>query len=271
MPVLPTTVDSRSEAFTANRAGMLERLAEIDGLLAKARAGGGEGPVARHKARGKLLARERIELLLDRDAPFLELSPLAGWGTEFPLGGSVVTGIGVVSGVECVLSANDPTVRGGAANPYTLAKTLRALDIAGKNRLPLLNLVESAGADLSRQAEVFMAGGQLFRDLTRLSAAGIPTLALVFGSSTAGGAYIPGMCDYPVMVRGRAQVFLGGPPLVKMATGEDSDEESLGGAEMHARVSGLADFLAADEADACRIGRDIVASLRWRKLGPGPT
>jgi acetyl-CoA carboxylase carboxyltransferase component len=270
MPTLPTRVDPRSPSYAANRAGMLERLAEIDSLLARARAGGGEASVARHRGRGKLLARERVELLLDRDAPFLELSPLAAWGTDYPVGASVVTGIGVVSGVECVLSANDPTVRGGAANPYTLAKTLRAMEIAAKNRLPLLNLVESSGADLARQAEVFIAGGQLFRDLTRLSAAGVPTLALVFGSSTAGGAYIPGMCDYTVMVRRRAQVFLGGPPLVKMATGEDSDEESLGGAEMHAEVSGLADFLAEDETDAGRIGRAIVAGLRWRKLGPGP-
>ncbi len=269
-PVLPTRVDRDSDGFRRNREAMLARLGENDALLAQSRAGGGEAYVARHRARGKLLARERIDLLLDPDAPFLELSPLAANGTEYATGASVVTGIGVVEGVECVLIANDPTVRGGASNPYTLAKSLRAMEVARANRLPLVNLVESAGADLPRQSEIFIPGGAMFRNLTRLSAAGIPTIALVFGSSTAGGAYIPAMCDHVVMVEGGAKVFLGGPPLVKMATGEDADEEELGGAAMHARVSGLADHLATDERDACRLGRRIVASLRWTKLGPGP-
>jgi acetyl-CoA carboxylase carboxyltransferase component len=250
---------------------MLERLAQIDGLLAQARAGGGPRYVERHRARGKMMPRERLELLLDRDAPFLELSPLAAWGTEYPVGASIVTGIGVVSGVECVVVANDPTVRGGATNTYTLDKTLRAMDVALKNRLPLVSLVESAGADLGNQAQIFMRGGAVFRNSTRLSAEGIPTVALVFGNSTAGGAYIPGMCDHVVMVRGGAKVFLGGPPLVKMATGEDADEEELGGAEMHSRVSGLSDYLAQDERDALRLGRQVVGGLRWRKLGPGPS
>jgi acyl-CoA carboxylase subunit beta len=270
MPVLPTRVDPSAPAFQANRAGMLERLQELDRLLAQARAGGGARYVDRHRARGKMLPRERIELLLDRDAPFLELSPLAAWGTEYAVGASVVTGIGVVSGVECVVVANDPTVRGGATNTYTLDRTLRAMDVALKNRLPLISLVESAGADLGAQAQIFVRGGAVFRNSTRLSAEGIPTIALVFGSSTAGGAYIPGMCDYVVMVRGGAKVFLGGPPLVKMATGEDADEEELGGADMHARVSGLSDFLAEGEHDALRLGRQIVKGLRWRKQGPGP-
>ena len=270
MAVLQTHVDRASPAFVRNREGQLARLAEIDALLAKARAGGGEKYVARHKARGKLLPRERIERLLDRDAPFLELSPLAANGTEYEVGAAVVSGVGVVSGVECVISANDPTVRGGATNPFTLTKTLRAMEIARRNRLPLINLVESGGADLGRQAEIFMPGGAVFKNLTQLSAAGIPTIALVFGNSTAGGAYLPGMCDYAVMVRGGAKVFLGGPPLVKMATGEDADEEELGGAEMHSRVSGLSEFLARDEDDALRLGRQIVARLNWRKLGPGP-
>jgi acetyl-CoA carboxylase carboxyltransferase component len=271
MPVLATAVDPRAPVFRANRAAMVERLGEIETLLAEARAGGGEKYVARHRARGKLLARERIELLLDRDAPLLELSPLAAWGTEYAVGASVVTGIGVVSGVECLLIANDPTVRGGASNPIGLTKTMRALEVARINRLPLLCLVESAGADLPRQADIFIPGGAVFRDLTRLSAAGVPTVALVFGSSTAGGAYMPAMCDYVVMVAGGAKVFLGGPPLVKMATGEESDEEELGGADMHSRTSGLSDFLAADERDACRLGRQIVARLHWRKRGRGPT
>jgi acetyl-CoA carboxylase carboxyltransferase component len=227
--------------------------------------------VERHRARGKLLARERVELLIDADSPFLELSPLAGWGSDFPVGASVVTGIGVVEGVECLITANDPTVRGGASNPWTLRKTLRASDIALRNRLPYVNLVESGGADLPTQKEIFIPGGRIFRDLTRLSAAGIPTIALVFGNSTAGGAYLPGMSDHVVMVKERAKVFLGGPPLVKMATGEESDDESLGGAEMHARVSGLADYLAQDEHDALRIGRQIISRLNWCKRGPAPT
>ncbi|MEV4112877.1 carboxyl transferase domain-containing protein [Nonomuraea sp. NPDC049695] len=249
---------------------MLTKLSELDAEHAKAVAGGGDRYVERHRGRGKLLARERIELLVDPDSPFLELSPLAAWGSEFPVGAGMVSGIGVVEGVECVITANDPTVRGGASNPWTLKKSLRAADIALRNRLPYVNLVESGGADLPTQKEIFIPGGRIFRDLTRLSAAGVPTVALVFGNSTAGGAYVPGMSDHVVMVRDRAKVFLGGPPLVKMATGEESDDESLGGAEMHARISGLADYLAEDEHDALRIGRQIVRSLNWRKQGVMP-
>src|SRR5512139_1697815 len=247
---------------------MLAKLADLEQEHAKPLAGGGEKYVERHRKRGKLLARERIELLLDPDSPFLELSPLAAWGSDFPVGASVVTGIGVVEGVECMIVANDPTVRGGSSNPWTVKKSFRASEIALENRLPLINLVESGGADLPTQKEIFIPGGRMFRDLTRLSAAGIPTIALVFGNSTAGGAYVPGMCDYVVMVKERAKVFLGGPPLVKMATGEESDDESLGGAEMHARTSGLADYLAVDEYDAIRLGRRIVARLNWRKARP---
>ncbi|MEU4290729.1 carboxyl transferase domain-containing protein [Kribbella sp. NPDC026596] len=254
----------------SNREAMLEKLTALDAEHAKALAGGGEKYVDRHHKRGKLLARERIELLLDPDSPFLELSPLAGWGSDFTVGASLVTGIGVVSGVECLISANDPTVKGGASNPWTLRKALRADEIARANRLPVISLVESGGADLPTQKEIFIPGGAMFRDLTRLSAEGIPTIALVFGNSTAGGAYIPGMSDYVVMVDGGAKVFLAGPPLVKMATGEDADDESLGGASMHARQSGLADYFAVDEQDAIRLGRQIVSRLNWRKLGPSP-
>src|SRR5687767_8326357 len=244
---------------------MLERLAELDAALEAARGGGGEKYVTRHHARGKLLPRERIELLLDQDAPFLELSPVAAWGTDFPAGASVVTGIGVVEGVECVIIANDPTVRGGAVNPYTLKKTRRAGDIALANRLPMINLVESGGADLPSQAEIFIPGGQVFRDLTRLSATRIPTLSVVFGNATAGGAYVPGMSDYTIMVRNQAKVFLAGPPLVKMATGEEVDDETLGGATMHGTRSGLADHVAEDERDAIRLARACVARTRWRQ------
>jgi acyl-CoA carboxylase subunit beta len=242
-----------------NRDAMLARLSELDTALAQACAGGGPRYVERHHARGKLLARERIELLIDRDAPFLELMPVAAYGTEFPVGAGVVTGIGVIKGNPCMIVANDPTVRGGAANPYTLKKTLRAGEIALANRLPMVNLVESGGADLPTQAEIFVPGGRSFRDLTRLSAAGIPTVAVVFGNATAGGAYVPGMSDYTIFVKDRAKVFLGGPPLVKMATGEESDDESLGGAVMHGTQSGLADFVAADERDAIRLARETLA------------
>ena len=264
MPVL------RGADFDERRAVMLERLAEVASAHADALAGGGPRYQQRHRGRGKLLARERIELLLDPDMPFLELSPLAGWGSDFTTGASIVTGIGVIEGVECLVTANDPTVRGGASNPWTLRKALRANEIAFANRLPVVSLVESGGADLPSQKEIFIPGGALFRDLTRLSAAGIPTVAVVFGNSTAGGAYVPGMSDHVIMVKERSKVFLGGPPLVKMATGEESDDESLGGADMHARVSGLADYFALDEPDALRTARRVVARLNWRKQGPSP-
>lgn len=277
-----TRIDTNSETFRANREAMGALLHELDAQLALARAGGGERSVARHQKRGKLLVRERIELLLDPDSPFLELSPLSGWGTDYAVGGGLVTGIGVVSGVECIIAANDPTVLGGAITPVSNKKTERALEISRLNRLPYVQFVESAGADLRRgedsaeaemrrQTSHFAESGRFFHDITALSAARIPTVSLVFGSSTAGGAYQPGMSDYNIVIRGRSKVFLGGPPLVKMATGEDSDDEELGGAEMHATMSGLADYLADDELDALRIARGVMAHLNWRKLGPGPT
>jgi acetyl-CoA carboxylase carboxyltransferase component len=271
MQVMGTRIDARSEEYVANRTAMEKNLHEFNELQEKARQGGGEKYIKRHRDRGKLLARERIELLIDRDSPFLELSTLAAWGTDKPLGGNAVTGIGVINGVECAVLANDPTSQAGVFNRYTLSKSLRIMDIAMENRLPLVNLVESGGADLPDQADVFVVGGKWFRNLTRLSKNGIPTISLVFGSSTAGGAYFPAMCDYSVMVKDKARVFLGGPPLVKMATGEESTEEELGGAEMHSKVSGLSDYFAADEHEAIRMGRDIVDHINWRKQGYGPT
>ena len=270
MTALRTAVSASSANYSEYAAAMVAKLADLDVELTKALGGGGEKYVERHHSRGKLTARERIELLVDEDSPFLELCALAAYGTDFTVGASVVTGIGVVEGTECMLVAHDPTVKGGTSNPWTLKKVLRANQIARENRLPVISLVESGGADLPTQKEIFIPGGQMFRDLTRLSAAGIPTIALVFGNSTAGGAYIPGMSDYVVMIKERSKVFLAGPPLVKMATGEESDDESLGGAEMHARTSGLADYFAVDELDAIRIGRRIVARLNWAKQGPAP-
>ena len=276
-PILRTHVDTRSEVFAANRAALLSALADIERTYAQVTAGGGSAnaeknarTVARHRGRGKLLPRERINLLLDPGSAFLELSPLAGWGSDDAVGAGLVTGIGRVHGVECMVSANDPTVKGGSQSPITVTKALRAMEIARDNRLPLVSLTESGGADLTKQVDVFNPGGATFKNLTRLSAAGIPTITLVFGSSTAGGAYVPGMSDYVVLQKESARVYLGGPPLVKMAIDEDADDETLGGAEMHARTSGLADYLALDEPDALRIGRDIVGHLNWSKQGPGP-
>ncbi len=271
MGVLGTTVDTSSDQYAANRAGLLALLGDHEVELDRVRAGGGERYVERHRARGRLPVRERIELLLDPGSPFLELSPIAGWGTDSHVGAVIVTGVGVVEGVECVVIAHEPTVRGGSMNPWTLKKNLRALEIARVNRMPVVYLVESGGADLPTQGDLFVPAGQIFRDLTELSALAIPTIALVFGNATAGGAYVPGMCDHSVLVDQQAKVFLGGTPLVKMATGEDADEEELGGAAMHTRVSGLGDHFARDEHDCIRIGRELVADLNWRKLGPGPS
>lgn len=269
MSILTTSLAPESQEAQDARASMLSALDDVATEHAKAVAGGGERAVARHHRRGKLTVRERIDLLLDTDSPFLELCTLAGYGSDFTVGASLVGGIGQVEGVECMLIANDPTVKGGASNPWTLRKMLRLHDIARENRLPLINLVESGGADLPTQKEVFIPGGAMFRNLTQLSAEGIPTIAIVFGNSTAGGAYLPGMSDYVVMIKEKSKVFLGGPPLVKAATGEESDDESLGGAQMHASTSGLADFFAQDEQDAMRLGRMIVRRLNWRKAS-GP-
>ena len=268
MSVLPSTVDFRSAEFQRNAEAMRRLLAEFEARQRQVRQGGSERARQRHLARGKLLPRERVELLLDPGTPFLELSTLAGWemyNNESPAGSSI-NGIGVVSGVECMVSATDATAKGGASYPISVKKALRAQEIAAMNHLPCVYLVESAGANLLYQAELFAdLGGRTFANQTRMSAAGIPQVALVFGASTAGGAYVPGLSDYTVLVKRQAKVFLGGPPLVKMATGEDVDDEALGGAEMHTRVSGLGDYLAEDDADALRIGREIVARLNRRK------
>jgi acetyl-CoA carboxylase carboxyltransferase component len=268
-PVLPTRVDPRSTSYQHNVEANSEAIVALDEALTASRAGGGEKYVERHRSRGKLLPRERIELLLDPDSHFLELCPLAGHGMRgVATGGSVIGGIGVVSGVECLVTANESTVKGGAINEIGLQKSLRLGAIATENRLPAIALAESAGADLPNQSKIFTAGGATFRGLTQRSKAQIPTVCIVFGSSTAGGAYLPGMSDYTVMVKEAAQVYLAGPPLVKMATGEETDHETLGGAEMHSRVSGVSDYLAHDEVDAIRMGREIISHLQWKKRGP---
>ena len=247
---------------------MLGLLDELHDKLAAARMAGGKKALDRLRKRGKLSPRERLERLLDRDGPFLELSPLAAhgqYGGEAP-GAGCITGIGQVSGKMVLVFANDTRVKGGAIYPATADKLVRAQQIALENGLPCVSLTESAGANLLYQAELFAMGnrgGRGFCNQARMSAAGLAQISLVFGNSTAGGAYVPGMSDYTVMVRGKAKVFLAGPPLVKAALGVDTDDESLGGAEMHHTVSGLCDYLAEDDADAIRIGRQIVADLDY--------
>jgi acetyl-CoA carboxylase carboxyltransferase component len=284
MPVIETKLDLRSEAFSQNRSQMLQALEELDKLQAQAAQGGGEETLARLRARGKMPLRERISLVLDPDSPFLEISPLAAWRSNFDVGSGFVVGIGVIEGVECVILGHDPSVRAGAFNAFNSKKLMRGLEIARTNRMPYVQFVESAGADLRgesgggdpeaairRETGHFAESGRLFYEITELSKLRIPTISLVFGASTAGGAYQPGMSDYNIFIRGQSKVFLGGPPLVKMATGEDANEESLGGADMHCTVSGLGDYLAEDEMDGIRMCREVVSHLNWRKQGPGPT
>jgi acyl-CoA carboxylase subunit beta len=265
-PVLRSHLDLRSDAAKKNRDENLKLLEPVSAALAQSLEGGGPKYNERHLSRGKLLPRERIELLLDRDSHFLELCPLAGHGVEnHTTGASVIGGVGRVSGVECLMVANDATVKGGAMSELSVAKSRRLAEIGQSNRLPSINLTESAGADLPNQDKIFVPGGAGFRDLTRSSAARRPSITVVFGSSTAGGAYVPGMSDYAIFVKNQAQVYLGGPPLVKMATGEVVDDETLGGALMHSQTSGVSDFLAENERDALRLAREVVAHLDWTK------
>ncbi len=239
-----------------------ELLAELSQHYQAALFQGREKHIQKARAQGKLLARERIAYLLDEGSPFLELLPLAGLGgTTSSPGGTTVGGIGLVSGHWTLVISNVGTEKGGAVDLPTLQKSLRLSEIALENRLPVINFVESAGADLPEQARVFIQGGAIFREISRRSREGIPTISVVMGSSTAGGAYVPGMSDYTIFVRRQAYAFLGGPPLVKMATGEVIDEETLGGADLHATRSGLADFLAENELEAIQRARQILSRL----------
>lgn len=276
MHALRSTLDPTTDTFQANREGNLAVLETRDRHLQRARAGGGERYVERHRSRGKLLPRDRVDGLLDLGAPFLDLCPLAGVHESGAVpGGSMVGGIGWVHGRPCLITASDPTVNGGAITPWGMKRAHRLDEIALENGLPVLHCIESAGADLPNQAELFVPGGRSFRNITQRSRARLPTVSLVFGSCTAGGAYIPGMSDYTVLVEDAALMYLAGPPLVKMATGEAVDDETLGGARMHTAVSGVGDYLATDERDALRLGREIVGRLHRpapvRPTGPGDT
>ncbi len=272
MTPIQTRIDSRSDQYLANQAANLADCETLREELSKSREGGGPKYNERHLSRGKLLPRERLERLLDTGSHFLEICPLAGRDVDLlKAGAGVVGGIGLVSGVECLITASEATVQGGAVNEMGVRKSQRLSDIAWENRLPTISCIESAGADLPNQASIFLPGGRIFRDLTRRSKAGLPSICLVFGSSTAGGAYVPGMSDYTVFVKEAARVYLAGPPLVKMATGEVADHETLGGAEMHSRTSGVSDFLAVDDQDAFRLGRELMSAIRWQKEGPLPT
>ena len=282
MAALETKVDRRSEQFQKNSQDMMAMLAQLEDLHAEVEAGGGAEAMNRLSSRNKQPVRERIALVLDEDAPFLEISPLAGWRSNVSVGSGFIVGIGVVSGIECLILGHDPSVRAGAFNDFNQKKLMRGLEIARENRLPYIQLVESAGADLRgdsgedpeaairRGIDHFAESGRLFYEISELSKLRIPTISVVFGASTAGGAYQPGMSDYNILIKKQSKVFLGGPPLVKMATGEDADEESLGGADMHTTISGLGDYLADDEQDGIRICREVVAHLNWQKLGPNP-
>ncbi len=262
-----------SEEFRANVTANTALVDDLNAQLERVRKGGGESARERHVGRGKLLPRERVDRLLDPGAPFLECSALAAHGLyddEAP-GAGIITGIGRVSGRECVIVANDATVKGGTYFPITVKKHLRAQEIALQNRLPCIYLVDSGGAFLPRQDEVFPDRehfGRIFFNQATMSAQGIPQIAAVMGSCTAGGAYVPAMSDETVIVRNEGTIFLGGPPLVKAATGEEVTAEELGGGELHARTSGVADHLAADDADALQIVRDIVSTLAPRAALP---
>jgi geranyl-CoA carboxylase beta subunit len=275
MPALTSRLDPRSAAFATNAQRMQARLDEVLALQARVVAESASKR-ERFEQRGQLLPRERVARLIDRGSPFLELSPLAGLGMhdddgrKAVLGGGSIAGIGVVAGKRVLISASDSAVKGGTVAPMGLKKALRAQELAAENKLPLIALVESGGANLMYQAEIFVDGGRTFANQARLSAAGIPQVAVVHGASTAGGAYLPGLSDYVVLVKGRSSIYLAGPPLVKAAIGEDASEEELGGAQMHAEVTGLGEYLADNDAHAIALTRELLDKLPWDTV-PQPT
>ena len=285
-PIFKSNLDTKSQQYKKNKEMMYEKLVFLDELLDLAELGGGSRHHERLAKRGKMPVRERIMNVLDPDSPFLEIQPYAGYGTNnYNVGGGCVSGVGIVSGVECVIFANDPTVKAGAMTVYVGEKWNRAMEISRENQIPFISFVESAGGDLSVSGSGggenlpeapsldqghFASTGRFFYDMTELSKLRIPVISVVFGSSTAGGAYQPGMSDYNIFIKGQSKAFLAGPPLVKMATGEESDDETLGGAKMHSEQSGLSDYLAENEMDALRICRQVVSHLNWIKKGMGP-
>ena len=265
-----STLDTGSDLYLQNREDMSELLQVHDELLEMAATAGGEKAIDRHRSRGKLQIRERIAAALDPDTPFLEITPLAGYGSAYHLGGGMVAGIGIIAGVECGIMGNEPTGAAGALTPYAAKKWMRALEIARDNRIPYISFVESAGGDLRPGGEgnkpkdddnphgavgsavvpaQFAETGRIFYEMLELSKMKIPTVCVTFGSSTAGGAYQPGLSDYNIFIKEQTYAFLAGPPLVKMATGEIADSETIGGAQKHAEVSGLAEYLADDAMD----------------------
>lgn len=268
MPAIQSQIDPQSESFQREREQMLALIHHFRDCEDRVR-NTSNSQESKFRARKQLLPRERIALLLDRGSEWLEFSTLAGLrmhdddGDKNVLGGGIITGVGRVSGVRCVVIASDSAIKGGTITPMGMRKSLRAEAIAMENKLPVVRLVESGGANLMHVGEVFIEGGRGFANQARLSAAGIPQICVMHGHSTAGGAYLPGMSDYVIMVRGRAKAFLAGPPLLKAATGEIATDEELGGAEMHCTTSGVAEYLAEDDADGIRIARDIVARLPW--------
>ena len=274
-------LDKQNDQYEINTSEMISKLNDIDQLLDEAELGGGSHHHERLAKKGKMSIRERIFNVLDPDTPFLEISPLAAYDSDYAIRGGCVAGIGVISGVECVIFGNDPTVLAGALTHYASKKWGRCIEIARDNGIPYISFVESAGADLrinpmSKEKPWnigtghFAETGRWFYEMTELSKMRIPTIAVVFGSSTAGGAYQPGMSDYNIFIKDQSKVFLAGPPLVKMATGEESDDETLGGAQMPSEVSGLSDYLAEDEMDALRICREVVSHLNWKKAESDP-
>ena len=275
--IYKSKLQTTSEEFKKNKESMLGMLEEIDTLLDEAEAGGGPDHQKRLAARGKLPVRERIFNFLDPDSPFLEISGLAGYKSDYPVGGGAVAGIGVCSGIECIIFANDPTVLAGAMHYYSVKKWMRSMAIARDCRIPFIQFVESAGGDLRPRGAMsagamghFAESGRQFYEITELSKLNIPTVTVTFGTATAGGAYQPGMSDYNIFVKDQADVALAGPPLVQMATGEISSREEIGGAKMHAEKSGLAEYLADDDLDGIRIAREVMSHLNWVKEGDEP-
>jgi len=270
MPVLASKLSPRSDDFKRNASAMRALVDDLNSKLAQVVQGGGEAPRAKHLARGKLLPRDRVEMLLDPDTPFLEIAPLAALGMykgDAP-GAGLIAGIGRVSGVDCMVVCNDATVKGGTYYPMTVKKHLRAQEIAMQNRLPCIYLVDSGGANLPNQDDVFPDRdhfGRIFYNQAQMSANGVPQIAVVMGSCTAGGAYMPAMSDESIIVKNQGTIFLGGPPLVKAAIGEVVSAEDLGGGDVHTRLSGVADHLAQNDTHALAIARNAVAHLNWRK------